>query len=66
MMNKNLKTILLGVFTLISSTEMVYPIIFTGPGRRAAHRHEAEDAYAAGMAAGAGGMMSAKKSRRLF
>ena len=61
MMNKNLKTILVGVFTLIASTEMVYPIIFTGPGRRAAHRHEAEGAYAAGMTAGAaGGMMGAK------
>jgi len=66
MMNKNLKTILLGVFTLISSTEMVYPIIFTGPGRRAAHRHEAEDAYAAGMAAGADGMMSAQNHEGYF
>jgi len=61
MINRNLKTMLLGVFALIASTEMIYPIIFTGPGRRAAHRHEAEDAYAAGMTAGsAGGMMGAQ------
>lgn len=60
---KNLKTILLGIFTLIASTEMMYPIIFTGPGCRAAHRHEEQDAYAAGMADGAAGDMMAKQDQ---
>ena len=57
-MNKNLKTILLGIFTLITSTEMMYPIIFTGPARRDAHRQQ-QEAYSAGMAAGStDGMMT--------
>jgi len=51
-MNKNLKTILLGIFTLIASTEMMYPIIFTGPARRNANRQKQQQAYAAGMAGG--------------
>ncbi len=49
---KNFKTILLSLFAIIASTEIVHPIIFTGPGRRQAHRQEEEDAYAAGVAAG--------------
>ena len=62
-MNKNLKTILVGIFTLIASTEMIYPIIFTGPGRRAAHRHEEQNAYAAGVAAGSTDDMMAQQDQ---
>ncbi len=61
-MNRNLKTILLGVFTLIATTEFTYSIIFTGPARRNAHRHKSQDAYAAGLADGAAGVSGDSQS----
>ncbi len=48
---KNFKTILLCLFAIITATEMSYPIIFTGPARRQAHRKQTQEAYAAGMMA---------------
>jgi hypothetical protein len=39
---KNVKKLLVGMFAAVSLTEMTYPIIFTGPARRNAHREQQE------------------------
>jgi len=49
---KNLKLIIAACAISVSATNLVYPIIFTGPGRRQAHRHEAEASYEKGVAEG--------------
>lgn len=59
---KNLKTILLTIFTLVSATEITHPILFTGPARRNAHRQQKQDAYATGVADGAAGVSGENQS----
>lgn len=52
-MNKMHK-ILMSILATVTSTQVVYPIIFTGPARRQAHREQEQEAYLAGLQAGAG------------
>jgi len=49
----NHKSLLAVFFAAMSCAEMTHPIIFTGPARRNAHREQEQEAYAAGMMAGA-------------
>jgi len=51
----NNKSLLAVFFAAMSCSEMTHPIIFTGPARRNAHREQEQEAYAAGMMAGAAG-----------
>lgn len=46
---KNLKKISVALLAVTCLTELTYPIILTGPGRRNMHRSQKEDAYKAGL-----------------